>query len=129
MEIKSGVGYIANELLENAMKFNYAPAKHSVSIGMELKADEVVFYVSNYIDPELIPSFQDYIHRLLTEDPNDLYMEKLIADEEDEGSSSSGVGYLTMINDWNAKLAWKFDENKEDSESQKVTTMVNFPFQ
>ena len=127
-EIKGGVSYIANELLENAMKFNYAPAKHSVSIGMDLKTDKVIFYVSNSLDPAFIKPFRNLIQRLLTEDPNELYMEKITENEEDDESSGSGLGYLTMINDWNAKLAWKFQDHKEDPESQKVTVMVQIAF-
>ena len=126
-EIKGGVSYIANELLENAMKFNFAPAKHSVSIGMELKTDKVVFYVSNNLDPAIKKSFQDYIQKLLSEDPDELYMEKLMENEEDEDSYSSGLGYLTMINDWNATLAWKFEDREDDPMTQKVTIMVQFP--
>jgi hypothetical protein len=129
-EIKGGVSYIANELLENAMKFNYSPAKHSVSIGMNLKMDEVIFYVSNSINPAIIKPFQELIQRLLTEDPNELYMEKLMENnEEDEDNTSSGLGYLTMINDWNAKLAWKFEDIKNASKLQKVTVMVQIPFE
>lgn len=128
-EIKGGVSYIANELLENAMKFNYAPAKHSVSIGMELKTDKIIFYVSNSLDPEIIISFQHHIHRLLTEDTNELYMETIMANEEDDENSSSGLGYLTMINDWSATLAWKFEDLEKDSKSQKVTVMVQIPFE
>jgi len=127
-EIKGGVSYIANELLENAMKFNYAPAKHSVSIGMELKEDMVVFYVSNSIDPVVIKPFQDLIQRMLTEDPNELYVEKLMENEDDEESSASGLGYLTMMNDWNAILAWKFEDLEEHSDAQKVTVMVQYSF-
>ncbi len=127
-EIKGGVSYIANELLENAMKFNYAPIKYSVSIGMELQKDKVVFYVSNCVDPAMSRAFQNLIQELLTKDPNDLYMEKLVANEEDEESSDSGLGYLTMLNDWNAHLAWKFEDLEEDAEAQKVTVMVQFAF-
>ena len=127
-EIIGGVSYIANELLENAMKYNHAPAKHSVSIGMELKEYKVVFYVSNSIDPAMSEAFQNKIQRLLTEDPNELYMEKLMQNEEDEEITSSGLGYLTMLNDWNAILAWKFEDFRKDADAQKVTVMVQFIF-
>src|SRR5215203_4979856 len=36
-EIKDAVSYIANELLENTMKFSHAPADSSVSIAMYLE--------------------------------------------------------------------------------------------
>ena len=35
-ELMNAVSYVANELLENAMKFSYAPTKRSVSITMNL---------------------------------------------------------------------------------------------
>ncbi len=127
-EIKGGVSYIANELLENAMKFNYAPINHAVSIGMELQQDKVVFYVSNCVDPAMSEAFQNQIQEMLTKDSNELYMEKLVANEEDEDTASSGLGYLTMLNDWNAILAWKFEDLEEDVEAQKVTVMVQFAF-
>ena len=127
-EIKGGVSYIANELLENAMKFNFAPIQHSVSIGMELQKDKVVFYVSNCVDPAMSKAFQNQIQKLLTENPNELYMEKLVANEENEDTSGSGLGYLTMLNDWNTTLAWKFEDLEKVVKAQKVTVMVQFPF-
>lgn len=35
-EIKSALAFVANELLENAMKFNYTPSQYPVTIGMHL---------------------------------------------------------------------------------------------
>lgn len=128
-EITSGVSYIANELLENAMKFNYAPAKHPVSIEMNLKSDKVIFYVSNSLDPAILTPFQNQIQRLLSEDTNELYIEKIMQNEEDDTNIGSGLGYLTMINDWNAKLAWKFEIINKDAKTQKVTVMVQVPFE
>ncbi len=127
-EIRGGVSYISNELLENALKFNFAPIKHSVSIVMELHKDKVVFYVSNCVDPVMSKAFQNMIKELLSEDPNELYMKKLMKNEENEDGSSSGLGYLTMLNDWNAILAWKFENIKDDVDAQKVTVMVEFAF-
>lgn len=127
-EIKGGISYISNELLENAMKFNFAPAKHSVSIGMELQTDKVVFYVSNCVDVSISESFITCIQMLLTQDANELYVAKLMENEEEEQTSDSGLGYLTMINDWNAVLAWKFEDLEEDPGAQKVTVMVQLPF-
>ena len=126
-EIKDGVNYIANELLENAMKFNFAPAKHSVTIHMELLQNMILFYVSNFIDPKSVESFQDKINRILTDDPNELFMEQLMNNEEDEQSSGSGLGYLTMINDWNANLAWKFEPLGDDYKEIKFTVMARLP--
>src|SRR5215831_15412918 len=76
-EIKGIVSYIANELLENAMKFSYAPSQHAISLAMYLEAGAISLYVTNSVDPKSLVAFQQCIQRLLTEDPNDLYMEQL----------------------------------------------------
>lgn len=112
-EIKDAVSYVANELLENAMKFSYAPAQHAVSITMQLDIVSVRFYVSNSLDPQSVPGFQRFIQELLTGDPDELYMERLLqnaeAEEGDEAHGGSGLGFLTMLNDYHAKLGWKFE--------------------
>ncbi len=93
---------------------------------MEIKQDQVQFYVTNSIDPGAIESWQHELNRILTEDTHELFMEQLMNNDEDE-NSDSGLGYLTMINDWNAKLAWKFETCQEDTKVQKVTVMVQLP--
>lgn len=125
-EIKSAVSYIANELLENAMKFNYAPSEYPISIGMHLDQDKVRFYVTNSIGPDAVAAFQDLIRRLLTEDTNHLYIETLEKNEGEE-NAGSGLGYLTMINDYAARLGWKFEPCPDDRKVTKVTTLVQLP--
>src|SRR5262247_1374129 len=57
-EIKDAVGYVANELLENAMKFSYEPHRYPVTITMQLEEDGVRFYVQNSVDPPAAEKFQ-----------------------------------------------------------------------
>ena len=64
-EIKDAVSYIANELLENAMKFSHADSEHPVSIGLHLQHDLVRFYVTNSVNPVTVPDFQEFIQELL----------------------------------------------------------------
>lgn len=132
-EIKDAVSYVANELLENAMKFNYAPARHAVSVTMQLEKDKVRFYVTNSVSSQAAADFQEFIHKLLTEDPDDLYMEQLMAnaeaeDEDEDGETGgSGLGFLTMLNDYQAELAWKFESLDAEPKVVIVTTMVRLP--
>ncbi len=123
-ELKGAVSYVANELLENAMKFNYAPAHYPVRITMQLEAESVRFYVTNCLDPHSLPGFQSFIEELLAGDPDELYMERLMLNAEDETSSGSGLGFLTMLNDYNAQLGWKFEVVPGNPEAVVVTTMV-----
>jgi hypothetical protein len=73
-DLKSAVSFVANELLENAMRFSYAPSQHPISIAMDLGSDAVSFYVTNSVDPHAVAVFQQTIERLLTEDIDARYM-------------------------------------------------------
>lgn len=130
-EIKDAVSYVANELLENAMKFSYDASKHPVGIGLHLKQEVVRFYVTNCVNPSQLNGFKSFIQEILSEDPDDLYLRQLEENAEDENNSDSGLGFLTMINDYEAKLAWKFEIVEETPELERgvenlvtVTTMV-----
>ena len=117
-ELKSAVSYVANELLENAMKFSYAPSQHAISIAMYLAPDAVSLYVTNSVDPHAVAVFQQTIERLLTENIDTLHMEQLTH------ADGSGLGYLTMLHDYDVALAWKFAPSLRDSAVLTVTTMA-----
>ena len=93
------MSYIANELLENAMKFSHAPSQHTVSLDMYLDVDTISLYVTNSLDPHTVEAFQQPIQRLLTEDTDALYIEQ-ITRNADNDPMGSGLGYLTMVNDY-----------------------------
>ena len=115
---------MANELLENAMKFSYAPSQHAISIAMYLEADAVSLYVTNSVDPHTVAAFQQAIERLLTEDIDTLYMEQLTHNAESDSTDGSGLGYLTMLHDYGVALAWKFAPSLQDPDVITVTTMA-----
>ena len=123
-EIKDAISYIANELLENAMKFSYASSNPTVSIEMILEAENISLYTINSFDPGTIQHFQQFIQRVLTEDTNALYLEQLERNAEDDGDDSSGLGFLTIFNDYGANMAWRFSDGDQDGDDVTVTTMV-----
>lgn len=122
-EVQDIVNYIANELLENAVKFNWEESKHPIRIALYLTEDVLRFYVSNGIDPQTVSPFQNFIQELLTKDTDELYIRQLESNAGEEESDESCLGFLTMINDYDARLAWKF-ETMQDPEAVIVTTMV-----
>ncbi|WP_333157826.1 DUF6272 family protein [Microcoleus sp. Pol14C4] len=123
-EIKSAVSYIANELLENAMKFNNETSEYPIYIKLQLETDGVIFSVANSISPQAVDKFQAYIQQLLTSEPNELYIQRLEKNAADESCTNSGLGLLTMLTDYSAKLGWKFQTMQKDPEVIAVTTMV-----
>ncbi len=123
-EIKSAVSYIANELLENAMKFNDETSEYPIDIKLQLQSDGVIFSVANSISPQAVGKFQAYIQHLLASEPSELYMEQLEKNAADDNCTDSGLGLLTMLSDYTAKIGWKFQTVQKDPEVIAVTTMV-----
>jgi hypothetical protein len=123
-EVKSAVSYIANELLENAMKFNNENSAYPIDIKLQLESDGIIFSVANTIPPQAIGKFQEYIQKLLACDTSELYIQQLEKNAVDESLTDSGLGLLTMLNDYNVKIAWKFQTVEQEPEVITVTTIV-----
>lgn len=124
-EIKDAVSYIANELLENAMKYSDQSQGTCTRIHLYFDGSCILFLTQNNIRPDDVEPFQSHIQELLQEDPQELYIARLEESVESE-SGGSGLGLLTMINDYEAKLSWKFEQVGEPSSPTaiSVTTMV-----
>lgn len=123
IEVKSAVSYVANELLENAMKFNDETSHQPISIKLEMHNDRLLFFVRNSLKAQAIEKFQTYIHELTTGDRQDLYIRRLEHNVENE-DGSSGLGLLTIMNDYLAKVGWKFERISKHPGIIIVTTMV-----
>jgi hypothetical protein len=122
---KGAVSYVANELLENSIKFNKDDINYKVKFGIHfIGQTEVtaVIFASNSVNPEGANKLKEFIEEVLASDPNELYLQQLEKNAESE-SDTSGLGLLTMINDYSAKIGWKFDR-RSDSDTIIVTTVV-----
>jgi hypothetical protein len=123
---KGAVSYVANELLENAIKFNKDDANYKVKFGIHFIGETevtAVIFASNSVYPEEANKFQEFINQMLASDPNELYLQQLEKNAESE-SETSGLGLLTMINDYSAKIGWKFEPRPDSPETIAVTTVV-----
>ncbi len=122
---KGAVSYVANELLENAIKFNKDDANYKVRFGIHFIGESdvtAVIFASNSVNQEGANKLDEFIQKVLASDPNELYLQQLEKSAESE-SETSGLGLLTMINDYSAKIGWKF-EPKSDIDTIVVTTVV-----
>lgn len=125
VEIKSAVSYIANELLENAMKYNKDLCPYPIRFGLHIfEETNLVLYATNSISSQAVENFQAYIQELINTDTDELYMRQLEKSAEDESGNSSGLGLITMKNDYSANLGWKFETLQKESDLVTVTTMV-----
>ncbi|MGQ4648890.1 DUF6272 family protein [Lyngbya aestuarii] len=124
IEIKSAVSFIANELIENAMKFNEQASQHPISVGLYLHSDRLVLLTTNSIHFQKAKQFQELIEELTSSDPADLYIRQLEEKTGDETCNDSQLGFLTMLNDYMTKIGWKFEALQHNREVIAVTTMV-----
>ena len=126
-ESKGAVSYIANELLENAIKFTEENSTYKVKFGIHFLADNevvAVIFATNYANSQTVNKFQGFIKELLScDDPNELYLQQLEKNAETE-SETSGLGLLTMINDYSAKIGWRFETIADGSDNIAVTTVA-----
>jgi sigma-B regulation protein RsbU (phosphoserine phosphatase) len=127
-EIRDAVNFVANELLENAMKYNNQDTNYPIILELHLQNQQIVFCLTNSVISENLQGFQDYINDILTRDTQELLMEQIEKIQRKEHKKSGGLGYLTMINDYGAKLGWKFQQVQADPEIIIVKTMVQLPF-
>jgi hypothetical protein len=126
--LRDGVKYIANELLENAMKFQLRDMGVAAKIALSLYDEEIVFSISNGVDTKQLAIFQAYIERFIASDPQALYFEVMRNSAKEENLNQSGMGLLSMVCDYGASLGWKFSPT-DDPERMLVSTMVCLPVQ
>jgi hypothetical protein len=109
-EARHGIGYLANELLENAIKF-----RHPGTILVECSLEEAHFEikVTNRVSAETATRFGAILDELTSRDPGELLIERIEANAADSSSSGSGLGLLTLMNDYGAELGWLFSPEED----------------
>jgi hypothetical protein len=123
---KGAVSYIANELLENAMKFHDQASSYKVKFGIHfIEGSELVavIFTTNSVQSEGGERFKLFIKELLESDPAELYLQQVEKSIESD-TEASGLGLVTMINDYSAKIGWKFDTLLDNPDEIAVTTLV-----
>ncbi len=128
LKLKSAISFIANELLENALKYGDNSANLSINLGLYFLEDRIILLTTNTIRSESVSQFQAYLEKI-TSISHDQLAEFYIQQIEAMSSSiethlSSRLGYLTMINDYQADLGWQFEEIPENPLAIIVKTMV-----
>jgi hypothetical protein len=129
-ESKGAVSYVANELLENAINFNDRGTSFKIKFGIYFieEADmTAVLFATNSVSAEGLDKFQKFIQELLCSDPEKLYVQQIEKSAQEENSGESGLGFLRMINDYSAKLGWKFEIVQKEPKMIALTTMVLVP--
>ncbi|MCC2612092.1 ATP-binding protein [Neorhizobium sp. Rsf11] len=110
-EVRHNVGYLTNELIENAVKFRAAG-----EIVVEASIEDNVFRakVSNLIEEKPATQFQHLLSQITMGDPGELLIKRIEANAIGTNTSSSGLGLLTLMSDYGAHFAWVFGSEEPD---------------
>ncbi|MEK1897710.1 MAG: ATP-binding protein [Rhizobium sp.] len=107
-QLKQDIGYLANELIENAIKFR---ARGEVVVEALAQTDFIRLRVSNFIDSETAARFQRLLVNVTSGDPGDLLIRQIEASATATTGSTSGLGLLTLMSDYEVQFAWLFEED------------------
>ena len=120
-EARHSIGYLVNELLENAVKFRH-PGDISISTSIEDGRFEIK--VSNLVSRETADRFRPLLEEITTRDPGELLIERIEANAEDASSSASGLGLLTLMSDYGASLGWEFRQEESNKAAVRLDTFA-----
>ena len=126
-DLKYAVTYIANELLENAMKYHQRDVDIPIKIHLELAADHVTVRVSNGVGTEQAMRYKTFVEQLQQEDAADQILRQQEESAANKESSVSCLGLLTMISDYDARLDWSFEDHPSQAGVMTVTTSAILP--
>lgn len=104
-DVRHSVAYLANELIENAVKF-----KTSGDVGVQAAITDRTFTIKvrNRIGAEAAQRLQALVSGLVEGDAADLLIQKIEANAQ-SGTGESGLGLLTLMSDYGVRLAWTFE--------------------
>jgi len=120
--VKAAVSYIANELIENAVKYSDAGSPLPISITLHLYEQEIIFEVTNHTTADRAASYQNFIQILLAANLEEFYIQQL--EKTAMGDGVSNMGLLTIMNDYAANMGWQFQPLSDRPEVVKVTVMA-----
>lgn len=127
-DVQNSVAFIANELLENAMKYSHYSYKYPIKLRLNIDGSTIRLLITNTVTQIAAQKLQDYIHQLESMDTMEMYIHQLEYGEIEEKNSSK-LGILTIINDYSGQLGWKFCKLfSEVSPIVEITTMVELKF-
>lgn len=123
-DIRDSVRFIAAELIGNAVKYGASP-DILIKVTLNLNIPEFRIFAVNKVESAIAEAYMKFVERLLASDPEKLYIDQMEKNAADPNWRSS-IGFLTIMLDYGAQLAWKFKTN-DDAATLTATTMVRVP--
>jgi len=107
-QLKQDIGYLANELIENAIKFR---VRGEVVVEARAQPDYFRLRVSNFVDSETADRFKQLLGKVTSGDPGDLLIRQIESNATTATGDASGLGLLTLMSDYEVQFAWLFEED------------------
>jgi hypothetical protein len=120
-EFVGTVSYIVNELVENAVKFSIG---ERVEVTVGLDDGELVALVANRIPITAVDTLAATFRGLLDGDPQELLFARVEENAENPEAGGSGLGFLTMMSDYGAKIGWRFGTVADNPNNVLLETMA-----
>jgi hypothetical protein len=109
-QVRHDVGYLANELLENTIKFR---APGDVTLAVSVGNHTFRLTITSKLDGANTVKFKSVLDVLGSESPGDLLLKRIEANALSMDGAASGLGLLTLLSDYEARLEWTFDEDND----------------
>ncbi|RFP62888.1 MAG: ATP-binding protein [Limnothrix sp. CACIAM 69d] len=121
--VKACISYVANELIENAIKFSDERVNSPVTISLYLYESSILLLVCNSTTTDRAIRFQKHIHDILTTDLDLLYAQRLEQMGREE-SNESCLGLISIMADYGVKMGWRFTPSTNDDNSVAISVMA-----
>jgi hypothetical protein len=121
--VKASVSFIANELLENAVKYSDGSINSPISITLYLSEQKIIFQVTNCAEPEVALEFQNFVQDIQSANLEELYIQQL--EKTAMGEGGSRMGLLTILHDYPTQGGWKFTPLSNGSSTVRVAVMIH----
>ena len=125
-ERRDAISFLANEMLENAVKFRLSGVG-PVAIMASTTDAAFDLAVTNPAPPASAEALAALTRELALDDPGDLLIARIEANALTNRESGSGLGILTLMSDYGVIFDWRFDPIR-DQEARLVTAHAVLPF-
>ncbi|MGB1013895.1 MAG: slr1658 superfamily regulator [Nannocystaceae bacterium] len=118
---RGAINYILNELIENAVKFSCGD---TIQIILGREDNDVVIVVNNHVAAQSSEKIRATLQALLVGDPLDQMMLKVEQNAENPDSDGSGLGFLTMMTDYDTRVGWQLCQPAGNGQPPRLSTIA-----
>lgn len=124
IEHTHSVSYVMNEMMENAVKFR---AGGDIYLKAGMLGDQFCCAVSNLAGLQSAQKLAMILQEISDGDPQALLLQRFEDNAANPDSNASGLGFLTMINDYGADVSCRFEALAVNIDRVRIETLITLP--